>query len=203
MQRIVAAAPSSPEAQDAASFLALTNPEQNADPRPALEPQISKILQLTPDYAPALMARARLRMKSGDPHGAQEDYAAVLRHFPDFPLAQKYLALLQFQDPATEATAYDLAVKAHNTLPQDPEISQMLAQISYRRKDYSYAVRLLRESADTRPLDTKSLYYLGMSLWETKAKPESRDALQRAVDAGLSEPLLSDANRVLAELKKK
>jgi tetratricopeptide (TPR) repeat protein len=82
MQRIVAAAPSSPEAQDAASFLALTNPEQNADPRPALEPQISKILQLTPDYAPALMARARLRMKSGDPHGAQEDYAAVLRHFP-------------------------------------------------------------------------------------------------------------------------
>lgn len=200
MQRIVAAAPpTAPEAQDAQSFLALTDPQ----PGPAAEAQVPKLLAATPNYAPALILRAQSRTSQGDAQGAAADYAAVLQRFPDFPLAQKELARLYVNDPANQAKAYDLAVRAHNNLPDDPEAARILAAISYQRKDYAYAAQLLQDSASKSPLDALSLYYLGMSLLQTDDKPDSRDALQQAVAAGLSGPQLADANRALAQLQKK
>ena len=172
----------SPEAEDARSFLALT-PDPNANPIDfsGSEAQISTVLHATPNYVPALMAQAQIRIKEGKTQGAVDDYIAVLRRFPNFPAAEKDLASIYVQDPNNQAKAYDLAVKAHNSLPQDAEISELLAEISYQRKQYPYAVQLLQESASRKPLDAQSLYYLGMSLWETKQKPDSRQALRRAI----------------------
>ena len=204
MQRVAKAAPpGSPEAGDAGTFLGMIDLESNTNDLAAGESQISKLLEATPGYVPALMARARLRVSRGDKKGAEGDYETVLAHFPDFSLAQKDLASLYLQDPDNEARAYDLASKAHNALPDDPDVSAVLGDISYLRKEYSYAAQLLEESAAIRPLDTQSLYDLGMALWEMKNKPESRQTLEQAVSAGLAEPQLSEANRVLAELQKK
>ena len=200
MQRVVAAAPpASPEAQDAQSFLALTDPQ----PGDAAQAQVPKILAATPDYAPALMLRGQTRFKQGDSQGATADYSAVLQRFPDFPPAEKELARLLSSDPANLAKAYDLAVKAHNNLPDDPEAGKILAAICYQRKDYAYAAQLLQDSASKSPLDAPSLYYLGMSLLQTNDKPDSLAALQQAVAAGLTGPQLADANRALAQLQKK
>lgn len=204
MERITKAAPpNSPEAEDARSFLALT-PDPNANPIDfsGSEAQISTVLHATPNYVPALMAQAQIRIKEGKTQGAVDDYIAVLRRFPNFPAAEKDLASIYVQDPNNQAKAYDLAVKAHNSLPQDAEISELLAEISYQRKQYPYAVQLLQESASRKPLDAQSLYYLGMSLWETKQKPDSRQALHQAIAAGLSQAQLSEANRVLADPSK-
>jgi Tfp pilus assembly protein PilF len=59
----------------------------------------------------------------------------------------------------------------------------------------------LQESARTTPLDANGLYYLGMSYLEAKQKPQAREALERALAAGLQEPLASEAKRSLAESK--
>ena len=96
-----------------------------------------------------------------------------------------------------------MAVKARKTLPNDPELAETLAEISYGRKDYRYAIQLLQEKAKSAPLGPHALFYLGMSQWQAKDPLASRDALDRAVAAGLKEPNLSEAQRVLAELKKK
>jgi Flp pilus assembly protein TadD len=99
--------------------------------------------------------------------------------------------------------AYDLAVKARRALPDDPELGQILGALSYERKEFAYAVQLLRESAKKRPLDAKCLYYLGMSHLKAKDKIQSREALDQALAAGLQNPLAAEARRAISELDRK
>jgi len=204
MQRVKsAAAANSTEAADAGSFLSMVDLADHPGQLAAVESQIAKVLQATPDNVPALMARARLRMSRGDGKGAAEDYAAALARFPDFPYAESGLASLYLMDPATQDKAYDLAAKAHKALPDDPKASEALAEASYQRKDYSYAVQLLQECAQAGPLGNEPLYYLGMALWQTKQSAESRQTLDQAVSAGLSGAHLAEAQQVLHKLGEK
>jgi uncharacterized protein HemY len=110
---------------------------------------------------------------------------------------------LYLEDPSALDKAYEFAVKARKTLPSDSELTRTLGEISYQRKEYPRAVQLLQESARTAPLDAKGLYYLGASQLQTKQKPQAKDALERALAAGLQEPLASDAKRLLGEFKTK
>jgi uncharacterized protein HemY len=124
-----------------------------------------------------------------------------LRRLPDFAPAQKRLALLCARDPSKLAAAYDLATKARKTLPDDPELAELLGRLSYEKKEYSRAVQLLQESARKQALDADSLFYLGMSQLQSRQKAEAREVLDQALVAGLQEPLAAEAKRALAELQ--
>jgi tetratricopeptide (TPR) repeat protein len=201
MQRVLSTAPDSSQSSDANLFLemvALT--AEGANPV-AAQPRIEQVLKANPDYVPALMAQAAILLQRGESEAAATLYSACLRRFPDFAPAQKRLASLYAGDAEKRDQAYDLAVKARKALPDDPELAQILAELSYERKQYAYALQLLQESAKKGPLNAESLYYLGMSRWQLKERAQSEDALQRALAAGLREPLSTDAKRVLAELR--
>jgi uncharacterized protein HemY len=128
-------------------------------------------------------------------------YSNILRRLPDFAPAQKRLAMLYAQDPSTVAAAYDLATKARKTLPDDPELAELLGRLSYEKKEYPRAVQLLQESARKQALDADSLFYLGMSQLQGRQKAEAREVLDQALVAGLQEPLAAEAKRALAELQ--
>ena len=64
----------------------------------------------------------------------------VLRRFPDFGPAQKLLASLYAEDPEKRDQAYALVIKARKALPDDPELAQILAELSYHGKEFAYAV---------------------------------------------------------------
>jgi len=84
---------------------------------------------------------------------------------------------LYAQDPSTVADAYDLATKARKTLPDDPQLSELLGRLSYEKKEYPRAIQLFHETARKRPLD-------------------------QALAGGLQEPLTSEAKRALAGLQR-
>jgi uncharacterized protein HemY len=88
-------------------------------------------------------------------------------------------------------------------MPDDPDLAVTLAEISYQKKDYAYAVQLLRESAKRKPLGGKDLYYLGMSQLKTSQDLESRKTLEQALAAGLQEPLSEQARQAVSELRKR
>ena len=138
--------------------------------------------------------------KRGQTKPATETYSNILRRWPDFAPAQKRLAALYAQDPSTVAAAYDLATKARKTLPDDPELSELLGRLSYEKKEYPRAIQLLQESARKRPLDADSLFYLGMSQLQARQKTEARGALNQALADGLQEPLATEAKQALAQL---
>jgi tetratricopeptide (TPR) repeat protein len=203
MQRAAQAAPAPDISEDAKSFLSMTTLDQNPKDAAVLEPEVQKLLNADPHYVPALMARASIEVQKGDPKKAIVTYSETLQRFPDFAPAQKHLAALYLEDPGALDKAYELAVKARKTLPNDPELARTLGEISYQRKEYPRAVQLLQESARTNPLDAKALYYLGVSQLEVKQKPQAKETLERALAAGLQEPLASEAKRLLAEPKPK
>jgi tetratricopeptide (TPR) repeat protein len=203
MQRAMQAAPAPEISEDAKSFLAMTALDRNPKDAAALEPEVQKLLKADPHYVPALMARASIEVQKSDSKKAIVTYSEILQRFPDFAPAQKRLAVLYLEDPAALDKAYEFAVKARKTLPNDPELARSLGEISYQRKEYPRAVQLLQESARTNPLDAKALYYLGVSQLQIKQKPQAKEALERALAAGLQEPLASEAKRLLAEPKAK
>jgi tetratricopeptide (TPR) repeat protein len=202
MQKAIATNANFPEVGDAKKFLSLTALDKNSKELMAAENEIQKELQSNPEYPPALMAQAELDEQRGQTKPATVIYTNVLRQFPDFASAQKRLALLFAQDPSATGAAYDLAGKARKTLPDDPELAELLGRLSYEKKEYPRAIQLLQESAQKRPLDADSLFYLGMSQFQAREKSEAQGVLNQALVAGLREPFATEAKRALADLQR-
>jgi len=202
MQKVLTNNPDSPQAADAKKFLALTALEENPKELITAEIDLQKELRSNAKYTPAIMAQAALHAQHGQIKPATEIYNDILGRLPDFALAQKRLATLYAQDPSKLPAAYDLATKARKTLPDDPELSELLGRLSYEKKEYPRAVQLLQESARKRPLDADSLFYLGMSQLQASQKAEARGVLNQALVAGLQEPLATEAKRALADLQR-
>lgn len=203
MQRTIQTAPASRISEDAKSFLSMTALDENPKDAVTAGPEVEKLLKADPHYVPGLMAQAAVAVQRGESKTAIGYYSEVLQRFPDFAPAQKHLAALYLKDPSALDKAYEFAVKARRTLSDDPELARTLGEISYERKEYSRALQLLQESARTTPLDANGLYYLGMSHLEAKQKPQAREALERALAAGLQEPLAQEAKQRLAEQQPK
>jgi uncharacterized protein HemY len=135
----------------------------------------------------------------GETKPASQIYSDILRRFPDFSPAQKSLAAIYAENPDDLTKAYDLAIKARKTLSDDPELARILAELNFKRKEFAYAIQLYQQSAVNQPLLAKDLYYLGMAQLQTKHDAEGRQTLQRALAAGLQNPLAQEARQQLAE----
>jgi tetratricopeptide (TPR) repeat protein len=204
MEKVIEKAPAnSPDAADAKRFLALTRVDVGSPGLASARPEIDAALAADKEYLPALMARGAVESSEGKADAARATYGEVLRIEPDFGPGLKRLAGLLADVPEQSAKAYELAVKARKTLPGDVELARMLAKISFGRKEYSYAIQLLRESERSAPLDAPALYYLGASYWKMNDKARGKEALEKAVAAGLQEPLAGEAARLLAEAEPK
>ena len=129
-------------------------------------------------------------------------YNGILQKWPDFAPAQKYLAAIYANEPANAEKAYDLANKARRTLVDDPDLRRTLGALSYQRKEYARAVQLLQESGRKKPLDGKSLFFLGMAQVQLGHKAEAKEILDRALASGIPDDLAQKAQRVISEADK-
>ena len=199
MQRCLNATPNAAQSDDAKRFLATTALEQPSPDVIAAEPEIQKILKTQPDYVPALMAEAALRLQHNDQKAAAAIYLGVLHKYADFAPAQKRLATVYAEDPETLTKAYDLAMKARKALPDDADLARTLAELSFKRNEFSYAVQLFQESGSKQSLPARDLYYLGVAQLQTKQESKGRETLERALAAGLQDPFAQEAKQRLAK----
>jgi tetratricopeptide (TPR) repeat protein len=165
------------------------------------ESQVEQALKSDPDYVPALMVMATISEQKSDFSQAKQTFEKVLSHYPDFSPAQKRLAILLAEDPGDGQKAYELATKAREAFPDDPELAKALGIIVYRQRDYARSARLLQESANKLNGDAKVFFYLGMDQYRLKQQIESKRSLQRALDLSLPGELANEARRTVAELK--
>jgi tetratricopeptide (TPR) repeat protein len=203
MQRSLDAAPSGASSEDAKRFLAMTALDRLSADIAVDEPEVQEILKAQPDYVPALMAQAAILLQRGDAKTASGIYWQVLSQYPDFAPAQKRLAAIYANSPNDLAKAYDLAMKARKTLSDDPELARTLAELNFKRKEFAYAIQLFEQSAANKPLAPKDLYYLGTAQLQTKQDAKGRETLERALAAGLQDPLAQQARQRLAESQPK
>ena len=202
MRRVVNGPAASPERGEAALFLSMTALDsEDAIPGKA-ENEMMKALAAQPDYVPALMAKAAIRLQKGDTAEASEIYNSILQKWPDFAPAQKRLASIYVNEPANAGKAYELASKARRTLVNDPDLAKTLGTLSFQRKEYARAVQSLQESDAKKPLEGESLFMLGMAHLKLGHKADARKVLDRAVAAGIPDDLAKQAKDAMVELDK-
>jgi len=202
MRRVVNGPAASPERGEAALFLSMTALDsEDAIPGKA-ENEMMKALAAQPDYVPALMAKAAIRLQKGDTAEASEIYNSILQKWPDFAPAQKRLASIYVNEPANAGKAYELASKARRSLVDDPDLAKTLGTLSFQRKEYARAVQFLQESDAKKPLEGKSLFMLGMAHLKLGHKADARKVLDRAVAAGIPDDLAKQAKDAMVELDK-
>jgi Flp pilus assembly protein TadD len=187
-------------ASDAKRFLTMLAYYENPQNLGAAEAQTMEALNANPNYVPGMMVLGLLQNQRGQSKEAILTFEKVISRFPQFCPAQRTLAILYSTDPAREKQAFDLATKARSAMPQDPVLAKTLGQLCHNRKDFQNAVRLLQETVANAPSDADALYYLGSSYHQLKDKVRAKDALQKALAAGLKEPLAKEANRIVGTL---
>jgi tetratricopeptide (TPR) repeat protein len=202
MRRIANGPAASPERAEAALFLSMA-PLDSGDTIPGnAENEVTKTLAAQPDYVPALMAKADIRLQKGDTQEASAIYNSILQKWPDFAPAQKRLASIYENEPANAGRAYDLAIKARRSLVDDPDLAKTLGTLSFQRKEYARAVQFFQESDAKKPLEGKSLFMLGMAHVQLGHKSEAKKILDRALTAGVPDDLAKQAKNAMVELDK-
>jgi tetratricopeptide (TPR) repeat protein len=187
---------------DAQRFLAMTAAYRDAAQRQRVAPEVEQVLKADPNYVPALMVSGLLRQENGNYPQAKQAFEQVLARNPLFVPATRDLAILCSQHFPDDSKAFDLALKARESFPDDPNLAKAIGVLAFRREDYGRAVQLLKESSQKLNNDAESLYYLGMAHYRLKRPEESKQALQKALALNLSPQLAAEAKRVLAELAK-
>jgi tetratricopeptide (TPR) repeat protein len=188
-------------ADEAKRFLDMVALSANPSQALTAASRVEQILKSEPGYVPALVVVAAISEQKSNVSVAKQTYEKVLSRYPDFAPAKKRLAILSAEDPGDGQKAYELATKAREAFPDDPELAKALGIVVYRQGDYARSARLLQESANKLNGDAKVFYYLGMAQYRLKQQTESKRSLQRALDLSLPGELANEARRTLAELK--
>jgi tetratricopeptide (TPR) repeat protein len=202
MRRVANGPPAAPERGEAALFLAMAALDSDDAVPPGAENEVMKALAAQPDYVPALMAKAAIRLQKGDTAEAGAIYNSILQKWPDFAPAQKRIATIYANDPANANKAYELANKARRSLVDDPDLARTLGVLSFQRKEYARAVQFFQEGEAKKPLEGKSLFMLGMAHLQMGHKAEAKKILGRALVAGIPDDLANQAKDAMVELDK-
>jgi len=202
MRRVANGPAASPERGEAALFLSMAALDSDDAISGNAENEVAKALAAQPDYVPALMAKAAIRLQKGDAAEASAIYSSILEKWPDFAPAQKWLASIYANDPANAGKAYELASKARRSLVDDSSLAKTLGTLSFQRKEYARAVQFLQESDARKALDGKSLFMLGMAHLRLGHKTEAKKILDRALAAGIPDDLAKQAKDAMVELDK-
>ena len=100
---------------------------------------------------PAMMQLAMIQDQLKNFTASRDVYENVLSVAPNFPLALNNLAALYSEHLGQLDKAYDLAQKAREAVPNEPNIADTLGWILFKKGDYGNALRLLQQSSSKLP----------------------------------------------------
>jgi tetratricopeptide (TPR) repeat protein len=201
MQSALATGATFPGIEDAKRFLAMMNLFNNPAKMKAAGSDATQILKSEPNYIPALMVSAVALEQSGNYQEAKKQYEKILGANPLFVPVYLDLTLLCAKYRIDDPKAYDLAAKAREAFPENPDVAKILGTLAYGRKEYARAAQLLEESSRKKNQDAELFYYLGLANYNLKKSNECREALKQALNLNLAARLADDAKKVLAELR--
>jgi len=151
---------------------------------------------------PAMMVAGVQAEKQGKPDDAARYYSKALARYPAFaPAARSLVIVYSKTNGAPDDKTYDLAMKARANNPNDSDLTRALGLIAYRRGDYQRAAQLLQDGSQMLSNDAELHFFLGMSYYQLKRVPQTRQALNRALALNVSSKYADDAKKVLQELK--
>jgi len=161
---------------------------------------VQGVLQRHADYVPGYIFLGSLYQQSGAITEAQRVYESALGKNPDYAPALNNLAWLYCENGGNLDLALSMAQRAKQSMPTDPNVSDTLAWIEYKKGLYSVAAQQLRDLVRQTPANALYRYHLGMALVKTGETTEARDTLRRALGSNLAANYAQDAKATLAQL---
>jgi Tfp pilus assembly protein PilF len=162
--------------------------------------RLNDALALNPRSQPLLVLTAVLYDQQGKKTLARERYEKALEINPDLAAASNNLAYLLAEQGVELDRAVQLAEKAREAAPEDPNIADTLGWILYKKGVYPRALDLLKESVAKLEDNAEVHFHLGMVQYKLSDKLAARESLNRALQLNPSFPGADEAKKVLAEL---
>lgn len=194
-----AAFPERTQAETLSVFIAGAN---HVDQLPEAEALAPAVLARSPNSVPGLAASAAAHAQAKDYQGARQIYEHILAFDPGFSPAMRELTIIYAEDLGDDVKAEAWGEKARIRFPDDPVLAYELGAISYRKGDFSGAVRLLHDSLRQQESNAEALFYLGMSDYQLKNMSAARDELQRAVGLNLPGQETEEAKQILDNMER-
>jgi tetratricopeptide (TPR) repeat protein len=149
---------------------------------------------------PALMMIASIQDRAGNYDAAREAYEKVLKVNSRSLAALNNLAYLYAERLNRLEEAFQLARRARDLAPADPNAADTLGWIVFKRGDYPWALTLIEEAARKQPGDPEIQYHLGMAYYMLGQEEPAQTFLRRAAQAAKDFPGKANVQRALALL---
>lgn len=199
MEQALKLNPNFANASAATRFIFMNNLLLNPDKAVSASDQVAQALAADPNDASALLVAAVIQEKKGNAAEARRGYESLLGRYPMLAPARKRLATVLVESFNDYAGAFEHATKAREAYPKDLDVAKVLGRIMYHRGDFNYAGQLFSEVVSKRPSDAQAYFYLGMTQHRLDRKPQSADALRKALALDGNAPFAEEAKRLLEE----
>lgn len=165
--------------------------------------RLEKAVSVNPRDLRALLLAATVHQQRGDIARAREAYEKALVLRPRLAAAANNLAYLisTHGGDQDQERALELAQRAREIAPDDPQIADTLAWILHKRGVHQRALALLQESVQKVPESPEIQYHLGMVYLKVGDKARARRALELATATPAAFHGKDEAKRALAELR--
>lgn len=154
-----------------------------------------------PKDAQALLMLAVIHDEQKNYEKARELYERVLGVNPNMLAALNNLAYLYSEHLGNMNRAFELAQKAREIAPSEPNSTDTLGWILYKRGQYAWALALLSESAEKLKTSAEVQYHLGMTQYMLGDEAGARRSLETSLDIASEFTGSEDARRALTILK--
>lgn len=146
-----------------------------------------------PRNVEVLMALATFQQNQGSFELARDYYEKAIAAHPRFGPALNNLAYVYAEHLNDLGKAHELAQRAREAMPNDPNVADTLGWILYRQGQFAWALTLLQESAARLGNHPEIQYHLGLAQYMTGAETAARATLARALQLAPEFPGRPDA----------
>jgi tetratricopeptide (TPR) repeat protein len=158
------------------------------------------ITRENPENLSGYMILGNIYELTGSVDQARATYEQVIQRDPNFAPALNNLAWIYCEHGGDLDLSLSLAQRAKQNQPSNPEISDTLAWVEYRKGLYQEAATLLREALHQVPDSSLFEYHLGMVLVKTGKESDAKPILARALNSNLSPTDAAQARSALQKL---
>ena len=158
-------------------------------------------IQKAPDSLPAHMGLGIIYETQKKYDKAKEYYQKALKINPKFAPAANNLAYLYAETGGNIDEALTLAQAAKEQFPDDPNISDTLGWVYYKKNIFGRAIVYLRE-ANEKVTDNPTIHYhLGMAYFKNGDKENAKKELRKALELDPKFLSADEARETLKQLK--
>ncbi|MFC1884480.1 tetratricopeptide repeat protein [Thermodesulfobacteriota bacterium] len=162
-----------------------------------------KAIEVSPKNLEARMGIAGIHLEMGDFDAAVKAYEDLLKINDSYGPAANNLAYLYAEQGKNLDRAVELANKAKELMPENPDIADTLGYVYLKKGSFLLAKKAFNEGIRLSPNNPLLHYHLGLLFYEEKDFSSATLELQTALKLGLGQKEKGEIEEVLKKMREK